>query len=163
MTGMRRILKAISATGVTIGASLFLAHVILEWWSWHAFLETLGPDGFGRPLVDPPPPGPAEAAVRYVLGLVALCLFGALLAASVVWPVTNVARRVFRQPLAGRLTAVSVIAVLSSLGFAGQTSPSGPWHPAVVFAIGGAIGIAAATIFTLMMPPNTSLERTREE
>jgi hypothetical protein len=159
---VRRIVKAIGVTAVSVGTLILVSQEALSWWSWQAFLESLGPDTVGSVIVDPPPPGPAEAAVRYVVAFLALCLVGAAFAAAVVWPVTNAARRIFSHPFAGHVMAGVVVAALSGLAFAAQTSPSGPWHPAVVFAIGGAIGVVATTAFTLMLPPNTSLERTRE-
>jgi hypothetical protein len=158
---VRCVFKAIGVTAVAIGVLTLLSRIALDWWAWQAFLKSLGPEAVGHMIVDPPPPGPAEAAIRFVLVALALCAVGAVFTAAVVWPVTIGTRRIFREPLTSRLVAVVVIAAVSALAFTAQTSPSGPWHPSVVFATGSTIGIVASAEFARMLPPNISLERTR--
>ena len=157
---MRPSARAILAAAVPAGVLLFVAWIGLEWWENQYFWETSGLDP-DLTLYDPPPATGVDAVVERILEFVWLCFFSAMWAAIVVVPAILVARHFLSGRWSSRLVAFGVVAATSALAFAFQWSPAGPWPEGLTLGIGGTIGLVCASIADALLPPNTSLERTR--
>jgi len=153
--------KAIITGAASAGALLFTTSTILDHWSSQYFWDSNGLDGTYA-LVDPPPPTGFEAIALQAIQLIWLCFLGAVWTAVVVLPIVLIARRILSYRWASRLLAVAIVGVLSALVCLTQWSPGGPWTTSLICAIGGVIGLVLVAIADRQMPPNKSLERTRE-
>ncbi len=152
---MRTTLAAIGAAAVTAGCLLAIALVALDAWDRHEF-ETLFPtvaDGTSRALI--------EWHTSYSrIGLTA-AVGGMVWATVVILPAALATRR-FASGALQRLLAVAVVGVVSALAFVGfRTVHSG--LPLSAFLLtGSVIGLAGLGVAVWVLPPNTSLERTRD-
>ena len=151
----------LSTRGATISVAatviilLAIALVSLAAWQRHE-LKTLFPstsEGAGVVAVEP--------TTDYVPLVLTSGVAGLLWVALVIIPTTFVARR-FASGVSTHLIAAAVVGVLSALAFCGFRPAHSNLPLAVFLSIGGAIGLAGLGMALRALPPNKSLERTRE-
>jgi hypothetical protein len=152
--------KAILAASVPTGTMLFVAAVILGRWYDKYLLETSGYVP-GVAIGHLPPPNQFDELIDHLFDFVWLCFLGAIWTAVVVVPAILVARHFLSGRWSSRLVSFGFLCAVSALFFAFRWA-AGPWSQSLIFGIGGCIGLVCAAIAEMQMPPNTSLERTRE-
>jgi hypothetical protein len=152
----------LSTRGATVSVAatviilLAIALVSLAAWQRHE-LETLSPGtskGAGVVTIEP--------TTDYVPLVLASGVAGLLWVALVIIPTAFAARR-FASGVSTHLIAAAVVGALSALAFC-SFRPAHSLLPLAVFLlIGGAIGLAGLGVALRALPPNKSLERTREK
>ena len=153
---MRPTLATIGVGAVTVGFLLAIALASLDAWQWRDF-DTLSEkveSGSGVVVtIDPTTPYSRIALTSGVAGIIWATL--------VILPAAVAARR-FASSAFMRLLAFAVVGVLSAIAFASfRTIHSG--SPVSVFLlIGAAIGMLGLGVAAWVLPPNKSLERTRD-
>jgi hypothetical protein len=145
---------AILAVAMTVGILLTVALASLNAWEWHEIDAAFPRTGSDTAVV--------AVGSSIPLGSVALTslLQGLIWASLVVVPGASAAKRL--SPRAStRLITAAVVVVLSSVAFCGFRTIHSLAPLAVFLAIGGLIGLAGIGVALWVLPPNTSLERTR--
>jgi len=134
---------------------LTVALASLNAWEWHVVDAAFPRTGSGT--------GVATIDSSIPLGSVALTslLQGLIWESLVVVPGASAAKRLSSRA-STRLITASVVVVLSSVAFCGFRTIHSLAPLAVFPAIGGLIGLAGIGVALWVLPPNTSLERTRE-
>ena len=102
-----------------------------------------------------------EPTTDYVPLVLTSGVAGLLWVALVIIPTAFAARR-FSSGVSTHLIAAAVVGVLSALAFCGFRPAHSILPLAVFLSIGGAIGLAGLGVTFRALPPNNSLERTRE-
>ena len=97
----------------------------------------------------------------YARLLAGFSIVGGLWVTCVVLPMTVGMRHLLRNSNNSRVFSYVSVISLSAFVFPFLSSV-GPWPQLLVYAIGGAIGLVAVGVVDRMLPPNKSLERTRE-
>jgi hypothetical protein len=161
---MRRTLIAIIVTSLACGALLAGATVALDAWHWRLFSDVqvlLSGSAADAVAVE----NPYESSVNlleYLALFLACCAAATFWAVFVVIPSLLASRRVFSGVFAGVVIAAAVVCVISGVVFTALQRLTPYISPAITFAIGGAIGLFSILLLARLLPPNTSLERTRE-
>jgi hypothetical protein len=94
--------------------------------------------------------------------LAGLGIVSVLWVVCIVLPLTVGTRRLLKRLGGSRILSYVPVIALSAVIFPFLPPGAGPWPSFLVFAIGGFIGLVAAGVVDLMVPPNKSFERTRE-
>jgi hypothetical protein len=150
-----------STRGATISVAatviilLAIALASLAAWQRHE-LETLFPSTSEGGVVVTIAP-----TTDYVPLVLTAGVAGLLWVALVILPTVFVARR-FASGVSTHLVAAAVVGVLSAIAFCGFQPALSLLPLAVFLSIGGAIGLAGLGVAFRALPPNNSLERTRE-
>jgi len=145
----------ILAAAATVGLLLMAAQVSLSAWDWRS-MEALLPSSrsdTGMVITDGSLPVGSVALTSLAQGLI--------WASLVIVPGASAAKRLSSRASI-RLMAVAVVVVLSSVAFCGFRTIHSFAPLAAFLMIGGVIGLAGIGVALCVMPPNKSLERTRE-
>ena len=163
---MRRTLTALMVTALLSGALLLVATMALDAWHWRLYNQEqalkLAASGSDSVVVENPYGLPGTSVITYFGLFVACCAATSFWALFVVTPSLLVSRRVFAGALASHIIAAAVVCIVSGITFALILRLSPYISPIVTFSAGGAIGLFSVVLLARMLPPNTSLERTRE-
>jgi hypothetical protein len=153
---VRPTLATIGVGAVTVGFLVAIALASLDAWQWRDF----------GPLTEKVESGPGvvvtiDPATPYSRIALTSGVGGIIWATLVILPAAVAVRR-FASSAPMRLLAYAVVGVLSAIVFSSfRTVHSG--SPVSVFlSIGAAIGMLGLGVVTWVLPPNKSLERTRE-
>jgi len=103
-----------------------------------------------------------ESAKNYFTLFIACCAAATFWAVFVVLPSLLASRRVFTGALASHIIAALAVCIVSGVAFALMQGVTKYISPMITFAAGGAIGLVSLLLLARMLPPNKSLERTRE-
>jgi len=163
---MHRTLKALMIAALASGALLLIATLVLDAWHWRSYQEAQALESVSSGLEAVVPENPygslPTSAVTYLQLFVACCAAATFWVVFVVIPSLLVSRRVFTGPSAGHIVAAIVVGVVSGTVFALMQRLTPYIPPLVPFIVGGTIGLLSIVILAKMLPPNKSLERTRE-
>jgi len=94
--------------------------------------------------------------------LAGLSVLGGLWATCIVLPLTVGIRRLLGSTRSSRVFSYVSVVALSGVAFSFFPPASGPWSPALVYVIGGLIGLATVRVVDLMMSPDKSLGRSAQ-
>jgi hypothetical protein len=162
---MSRTLIAIMVTAIAGGALLAGATVAFDAWHWKFYSEAQALQSSASAADAVIVENPYQSSVDL---LEYLALFLACCAAMTFWtvflmiPSLLASRRIFSGVYTAVAVAAAVVAVISGVVFMALQRFT-PYIPAAItFAVGGAIGLVGILLLARLLPPNTSLERTRE-
>jgi hypothetical protein len=68
----------------------------------------------------------------------------------------------FTNIVVGRVVSATVVFVVSAIAFSATQYPNSLLPPELIFLVGGLLGLIGVGVMALALPPNKSLERTRE-
>ena len=157
---MWRTIRAVAFAGASTGVLILVTLLLLEVWEQRIEARvTLLPDGtIVERLAAPTLSLDASHVIAALFGSVAL---GLLWVGIVVVPCLGLTRLCFAEPTAARVAAGVSVCALSAVAFSYFTTPGGAATPVLIFGLGAIIGLVAALVAELMLPPNNKLQRTR--
>jgi hypothetical protein len=162
---MRRTLTAIMVPALAGAALLLIATQILNSWYWQLYSDAqalnLSQANADAVIVENPYEV-QESILTFIPMFIALCAAATFWVVFVVIPSLLASRRVFAGSLSGHIVAAVTVCTLSGVVFALVLGREGYISPAITFAVGGVIGLVSFALVVKLLPPNTSLERTRE-
>jgi hypothetical protein len=161
---MRRTLTAIMVTALVSGALLVVATLTFEAWYWRLYFDAQAIQSAGSAsdaVIVENPYQFEESAITYFQMFIAFCAAATFWAVLVVIPSLLASRRLFAGAVAGHIIAAVVVCGLSGVAFALMQRGTPYISPIVTFATGGAIGLVSIVLLAKILPPDTSLERTR--
>jgi hypothetical protein len=148
------------------GALLLVATLSLEEWHWQQYYEAQAlrssSSGADAVLVDNPYQINDTSMSTYFLLFVACCAAATFWSVFVVIPCLLASRRVFSSTVPSHIVAAAIVCTVSGLAFAFTQHPNEFVSPMITFSAGGIVGLVSLALLARMLPPNTSLERTRE-
>jgi hypothetical protein len=161
---MHRTLIALIVTALASGALLLVATHTLDAWHWRLYYEAqaVQSSGSGAGAVAVANPFQFErSVVTYFLRFIGCCAVATFWAVFVVLPALLASRRVFAGVLSSHILAAIVVCTLSGIAFAFMQGHAQFFSPMITFAAGGFIGLLSIVLLAKMLPPETSLERSR--
>jgi hypothetical protein len=163
---MRRTLTSIMLTGLVSGALLAAATLALEAWHWQQYSEAHALQALGATadavVVENPYQIEEESLLTYLFGFVVCSAATTFWTVFVVIPTLLAARHVFSGAVASQVVAAAVVCTVSGIAFAFMQGRTPYVSPIIAFGAGGAIGLLSVLLLARTLPPDTSLERTRE-
>ena len=164
---MRHVVVTVLVAAVVVGIFLTLAWGGLSYWkeqdTMRAAAAMMANSEFADAVVvDNPYEHEFSSEFEYYARLLAgFSIVGGLWVTCIVLPMTVGMRHLLRNSNNSRVFSYVSVISLSAFVFPFLSSV-GPWPQLLVYAIGGAIGLVAVGVVDRMLPPNKSLERTRE-
>ena len=161
---MRHTLTAIMVTSVVSGALLLTATLTFEGWYWQEYFDAQALQSSrsdSDAVIVENPYQIDESPTTYVPMFIALCAASTFWVVFVVIPSLLASRRLFAESLASHIVAAIVVCVLSGIAFSLVQGVREFIPPIATFGAGGVIGLVSIVLVVKMLPPNTSLERTR--
>ncbi len=163
---MRSTLKAVVVTGIVVGILLLAATLSLSAWQWHLYdqVQTQQPEGQAVAVarLENPYGLAYTPATKYVWLFAGCCLVATAWVSALVLPSVTAARQLFTNIVVGRVVSATVVFVVSAIAFSATQYPNSLLPPELIFLVGGLLGLIGFGVMALALPPNKSLERTRE-
>ena len=162
---MRHTLTAIMVTSVVSGVLLLAATLTLEGWHWQRYSEAQAlhsSHSDSDAVIVENPYQIDESPITFVPMFISVCAAATFWVVFVVVPSLLASRRIFAGSLASHIVAAGVVCVLSGIAFALVQGVTDYIPPIVTFGAGGVVGLVNIVLVVKILPPNTSLERTRE-
>jgi hypothetical protein len=162
---MHRTLAALIVAALASGALLLVATVTLDAWHWRLYNEAQALQPSVEGLVAAAAENPYQlgrSATTYFQIFVGCCAATTFWVVFVVLPGLLAARRMFAGVLASHIIAAIVACIVSGITFTLMQRVTPYISPMITFAAGGTIGLVSTILLAKMLPPNVSLERTRE-
>jgi hypothetical protein len=161
---MRRTLTALMVSALAGGAILLAATLTWDAWYWQHYREAQtahSPGAAADAVVVENPYQYEQSVLRYVHLFIGCCAAASLWSLFVVAPAILVSRRIFSRTFISHLVATAIVSTLAGIAFSLMQQPTPYISPLVTFLAGGIIGLVSILSLASLLPPNTSLERTR--
>jgi hypothetical protein len=168
---MRRTVVALVITALSCGALLEVSFFALNAWKLRLYEEA-----HAQSLARAQGEDPAQSAVRVenpyeshgesmstYLTIFILCTAAATFwAVFVVLPILMLSRHVVSGAITSSIVAAIVVCVVSGFAYCLLGASESYMNPLITFSVGGAVGLLSLGLLHKMLPPNKSLERSRD-